>query len=179
MKRLFVRHIAVGVLLTGASLAHATLPMGQSAPVVEFKGDAGGTVDGKAWSSANLASAGKVHLLVYSTVGEKDTNNEATEAIHNAEFPKDKFATVAVINMKSSWQPNFLIDKAIKEKQARYTTTTYVRDLNRALVEQWKLADKSNNILVFDKAGKVVFSVDGKLSKEQQESLMSTIRSSL
>jgi predicted transcriptional regulator len=160
-------------------MCYATLPLGATAPVLEIHGDDGGTVAGAAWSSKDFATAGKVHMVVNSTVGEKDTNNETTEAIKKEDFPEDKFSTVAVINMASSWQPNFMIDRALDEKQQQYKRTLYVRDKKNAAQKGWKLADKSNNIVLFDKTGKVVFSVDGKLSKEEREKLLSTIRESI
>jgi uncharacterized protein len=168
--------LLAGICLISASLAQASLPIGQVPPEIELSGSNGGTISGEAWSSKSLATAGKVHMVVYSTASEKDANNDAAEAVKKEDFPTDKFASIAVVNMKSSWQPNYFIDKAIKSKQEQFPKTLYVRDLNRVLVDKWKLADKSNDIVVFDKTGKVVFSVDGALSAKQKDELLAVIK---
>jgi predicted transcriptional regulator len=163
-------------LTTLASSAYAVLTEGQVAPLLELTGKAGGTVDGKAWSSKDFETAGKVHLLVYTNVGEKDTNNATTEAIQAAKPDRNKFASVAIINMAGSWlTPNFMIDKSLKEKQEKYPHTTYVRDMDRAVVKQWKLADGENCVALFDKNGKVLFSKDGKLTAAEKDKVVKTI----
>ncbi len=168
-----IRHICLFIAASFAPLATASLPLGQLAPELELKGESGSTINEEAWSSKSLT--GKVHMLVYSTVGAKDLNNETTEAIKKAEFSKDAFASIAVINMKSSWQPNFMINRALTAKQKEYPNTLYVRDLQNVLVKQWSLADHSNDLVLFDKTGRVVFSVDGELKKEQREELLKLI----
>ena len=51
--------------------------------------------------------------------------------------------------------------------------------MEKILVEQWGLADDSNDALIFDREGKVVFSVDGQLNTLQIEEMLQTIRKNL
>lgn len=173
------RKLAFFFLCLNPHFAQAVLPTGQ-APEKEItlQGKEGGRLDDSPWSSKELT--GKVHMLVYSAPSEKDTNDQATKAVKKAvdagDIPRAKFASVAVVNMAASAWPNWMISNAIKKKQKQYPDTTYVKDINKTLVKTWNLADDSNDIVVFDAAGKVLFSVDGKLSEAQIKELIEAIK---
>ena len=47
------------------------------------------------------------------------------------------------------------------------------------LVEAWKIADDSSDVLAFDKQGKLVFRKDGKLSPEDIQKLTKAIKDNL
>jgi YtfJ family uncharacterized protein len=157
--------------------AWAGAEMGQVPPQVELKDNLGGRLDGKPWSSDELK--GKVHVLFYVDPDEKDTNNETSEALDKEKFPKEKFQSVAVINMAATFMPNFLISSSLKEKQEKYPRTLYLRDYKKVLVQQWKLADDSSDILALDKSGKVIFRKDGKLTPEEIQKLLKVIKENL
>jgi YtfJ family uncharacterized protein len=110
---------------------------------------------------------------------EKDTNNEASEALDKEKFPAEKFQSVAVINMAATWMPNFAISMSVEEKQKRYPRTIYVRDYKKVLVNAWQVADDSSNILAFDRQGKLIFRKDGKLTAEDIQKLIKAIRDNL
>ena len=153
------------------------IEMGQVPPKVELKEKVGGRLDGTAWSSEELK--GKVHVLFYVDPDEKDTNNEASEALDKEKFPAEKFQSVAIINMAATWMPNFAISMSIEDKQKRYPRTIYVKDYKKVLVEAWKIADDSSNILAFDKQGKLIFRKDGKLGPGDIQKLIQTIKDNL
>jgi len=154
-----------------------SIDMGQVPPKVELKEKLGGRLDGKPWSSDELQ--GKVHVIFYVDPDEKDTNNPASEALDKEKFPSDKFQSVAIINLAATWLPNFAINSALKEKQERYPKTIYVRDYKKVLVQAWKIADDSSNVLAFDKKGILIFRKDGKLSAEEIQKLIKVIRENL
>jgi hypothetical protein len=110
---------------------------------------------------------------------EKDTNNDASEAIDKEKFQAEKFQAVAIINMAATFMPNFLISSSLKEKQEKYPRTLYLRDYKKVIVQEWKLADDSSDILAFDKSGKVVFRKDGKLTAEEIQKLIKVIKDNL
>jgi len=165
----------LAVFLTG-QVAHA-LEIGEIPPKIELKEKLGGRLDGKPWSSDELQ--GKVYVLFYVDPDEKDTNNDASEALDREKFPDDKFQSVGIINMAATWLPNFAISSALKDKQKRYPRTIYVRDYKKVLVNAWKIADDSSNVLAFDKKGKLIFRKDGKLSPEEIQTLIKVIRDHL
>jgi len=155
----------------------AELEIGQVPKTIELKDELGGRLDGSPWSSGELK--GKIHVLFYVDPDEKDLNNEASEALKNENFPLEKFQSFAIINMAATWLPNFAISSSLKEKQKRYPTTIYIRDYKKILVKEWKLSDDNNNIMVFDKLGKLIFRKDGKLNSGDIKKLIQVIREHL
>jgi uncharacterized protein len=153
------------------------IELGEVPPKVELQEKLGGRLDGTAWSSDELK--GKVHVLFYVDPDEKDTNNDASEALDKEKFPVEKFQSVAIINMAATWMPNFAISMSIEEKQKRYPRTIYVRDYKKVLVDAWKIADDSSDVLAFDKQGKLLFRKDGKLSPEDIQKLLKAIKDNL
>lgn len=157
--------------------AAQAVEIGEIPPKVELKEKLGGRLDGKPWSSEELQ--GKVNVLFYVDPDERDTNNDATEALLKEKFPEDKFQSFGIINMAATWLPNFVISSGLKEKQKRYPTTIYVRDYKKVLVNTWKIADDSSDVLVFDKKGRLIFRKDGKLTAEEIQTLIKVIRDHL
>lgn len=157
-----------------AQIAWAGIEMGQVPPGVELKDKLGGRLDGTPWSSDELK--GKIFAIFYVDPDEKDLNNDASEALKAANFPKDKFQSYAIINMAATWLPNFAISSALKEKQERYPDTIYIRDYKKVLVERWEISDNNSDVLAFDKEGRLIFRKDGKLNQEDIKELLKAIR---
>ena len=164
--------LLVILLFLGGNL-FSTLPVGKVPAKLTLSDKDGGRIDGTAWSSSELV--GKVWVLVYADPDESDLNEAATEALKAKDYPEAVYSSVAVINMAATWKPNFLINTILKGKQKKYTKTTYVRDMNKVLVNTWGLADDSNDILVFDSNGTVIFSFDGQLGASDIEHMISLI----
>jgi YtfJ family uncharacterized protein len=168
------------ILVLGACLipqAAQAVEIGEIPPKVELKEKLGERLDGKPWSSEELR--GKVHVLFYVDPDEKDTNNDASEALDKEKLPGDKYQSVGIINMAATWLPNFAISSSLKDKQKRYPRTIYVRDYKKVLVNAWKIADDSSNVLAFDKQGKLIFRKDGKLTTEDIQKLIKSVRDHL
>jgi YtfJ family uncharacterized protein len=153
------------------------IEMGETPPKVELKEKLGGRLNGEPWSSEELQ--GKVHVIFYVDPDEKDTNNDASEALDKENFSRDKFQSIGIINMAATWLPNVAITSSLKDKQKRYPKTIYVRDYKRVLVKAWQIADDSSNVLAFDKKGKLIFRKDGKLTAEEIQTLIKVIRDQL
>ena len=176
-----MKHLAKGLIFVFAAfLINQTvqaIEMGETPPTVELREKLGGRLDGKPWSSEELR--GKVHVLFYVDPDEKDTNNDASEALDKEKLPGDKYQSVGIINMAATWLPNFAISSSLKDKQKRYPRTIYVRDNKKVLVNAWKIADDSSNVLAFDKQGKLIFRKDGKLTTDEIQRLIKAIRDHL
>jgi len=179
--RLVMKYLVKGLIALLALLminqAAQAVEIGEIPPKVELKEKLGGRLDGKPWSSEELQ--GKVYVLFYVDPDEKDTNNDASEALDREKFSSDKFQSVAIINMAATWLPNFAISSSLKEKQKRYPTTIYVRDYKKVVVNVWKIADDSNDVLAFDKQGRLIFRKDGKLTEGDIKMLIGVIRDHL
>jgi YtfJ family uncharacterized protein len=176
-----MKHLVTGFIFVLAIFlinpSAQAIELGEIPPNIELKEKLGGPLDGAPWSSAELQ--GKVYVLFYVDPDEKDTNNEASDALDREKFPSEKFQTVGIINMAATWLPNFAISSALKDKQKRYPETTYVRDYKKVLVNAWKIADDSSNVFAFDKKGKLIFRKDGKLTAEEIRTLIKVIRDHL
>jgi len=176
-----VKHwLKVLIFLSAALLINQpvwALEFGEPPPKVELKEKLGGRLDAKPWSSDELQ--GKLSIIFYVSPDEKDTNNPASEAVDKEKFPADRFRSYGIVNMAASMLPNFIINSALKEKQERYPRTIYVRDYNKVLVHAWKIADHSSNVMVFDEKGNLIFRKDGKLTAEEIQKLIKTIRDNL
>jgi hypothetical protein len=172
--------ILIGIMVVAVFLmnpAAQALTLGETPPKVELKEKLGGRLDGKPWSSDELQ--GKVHVLFYVDPDEKDTNNPASEALNKENFPTEKFQSFGIINMAATWLPNFAISSSLEEKQKRYPKTIYVRDYKKVLVNAWKIADDSSDVLAFDKKGNLIFHKDGKLNAEEIQKLIKAIKDNL
>jgi YtfJ family uncharacterized protein len=176
-----MKHFIKGLILVLAvfflNQSAQAIDMGKVPPKVELKEKLGGRLDGKPWSSDELQ--GKVSVLFYVDPDEKDTNNEASEALNKEKFPDDKYQSFGIINMAATWLPNFAISSALKDKQKRYPKTIYVRDYKKVLVKAWNIADDSSDVLAFDKKGVLIFRKDGKLTEAEIQTLLKVIREHL
>ena len=166
----------VFLLLFGGNL-FSTLPVGPTPELLTLSGKDGGRVDGTDWSSAELVD--KVWVLVYADPDESDLNDAATEALKAKDYPDEFYNSVAIINMSATWKPNFLINTILKGKQKKYPNTVYVRDMKKALVAKWGLADDSNDIVVFGPNGNVLFAQDGQLGPEAIAEMLTIIDSEI
>jgi predicted transcriptional regulator len=81
--------------------------------------------------------------------------------------------------MAATWLPNFAISSKLKKKQKAYPRTTYVRDYKKVVVEAWKIADDNNDVLAFDKKGRLIFRKDGKLNPDDIQKLLQAVRENL
>ncbi len=171
-----VKRIAALLALV-SSFAFAAPPLGEKPKSVKLEKGEGGRVTGEAWSSDELT--GKVFVLFYVDPDFSDLNNAASEALKAEKFPKEKYQSLAVINMAATWLPNFAIDGKLKAKQKDYPDTIYVRDLHRALVKDWKLADDNNDVIAFDQEGKIIFAHEGKLDDAKIKQLLEVIKSKM
>ncbi len=173
-----MKHFMIGLILVFAGVflnqSAQAIEMGKIPPKAELKEKLGGRLDGTPWSSEELQ--GKLSVIFYVDPDEKDTNNDASEALNKQKYPEDKYQSFGIINMAATWMPNFAISSALKDKQKRYPKTIYVRDYKKVLVQAWNIADDSSDVLVFDKNGALIFRKDGKLSAADIQMLLKVIR---
>ncbi len=162
------------LFLSGALSA---LTLGQTPPKVVLQGKTGGKVDGTPWSSQMLQ--GKVHVLFYVDPDKRDLNEPFSEALKARNFPHDRYTSVAIVNMAATWMPNFAIEMKLKAKQKKYPHAVYVKDKKKVLVKKWALKDNDSDILVFDKAGRLIYQHAGRLHDDQIRQVLKLIENHL
>lgn len=173
MKRLVLGCALALLPLTGFSAP----TVGEQLPTVTLSDKNGGLVAGGSWSSEELKD--KVHVMFYVDPDEKDLNDHVSDALKQEDFPKEKYGSVAVINMAATGIPNFLINRSLKSTQKKFPDTVYVKDMRKVLVEKWGVDDDNNDVLVFAPDGQLVFYQAGKLSDDDVKELIDTIKTHL
>lgn len=153
------------------------LEIGQIPPKVMLDGETGGKVSGGAWDSSSLKD--KISVIFHVAPAEKDLNKAATDALKDAQLDRSKYQSYAIVNMAASNWPNFVIASKLKASQEEFPHTIYVKDIKKALVTQWKVADHSNSVIVLGKDEKVLFHHDGKLEQSKIDEMMEIIRKNI
>ena len=158
-----MKKIVLIAMMIMSSLSAITV--GEIPKEVTIEGKNGACISDEPWHSTMLKD--KVYVLFYVDPDEKDTNNDFSEALKKQPYDLNKFGTVAIINLKATWLPDFAIESSLKSKQQEYPNTTYVKDKSKYLVKEWGLADDSSDIALFAKDGKLLYHYSGKLDKEE------------
>lgn len=156
--------IPVLFLLFCVSLS-AELPLYQKPSLFELSGSCGGRLDETPWSSRELRD--KVTALYYIDPDKADLNEPLFTALKTENFPKEKIQAVAIINMKATWLPNAILTMILRRKQKKYSFTTYVKDNCKLGIRTWHFNDHSSDVLLFNRQGEVIYSVDGMLTDTQ------------
>jgi len=143
------------------SLSLSAVELGSTLPNITLDGDKGGKVTGGAWSSGSLV--GKVHLVFYVDPDESDLNDALSDAVKAAEPDRDRFASVAIINMAATWKPNFAIQSVLEGKQEKFPHTIYVKDMDKHIIDAWGVADDNNDIILLNKSGKIIYVHEGEV----------------
>jgi predicted transcriptional regulator len=172
MKRLLMM-----ALLGAAPVAAANPGVGEKPAPVTISGEEGGRVDGQAWSSDMIKD--KAFAFFYVDPDAKDINGDMEQALKAEAFPKERYGSIAVINMDATWLPNAAIASSLKSKQEEFPEVTYVKDLKKKLVTAWKMKDDDYDVLVFAPDGKVVFSRSGQLSKADIAEMIAAIKANM
>jgi uncharacterized protein len=169
----FLKCLVPVLLLFVVSPVWAGLEVGQPPKPVSLEDKLGGHLDGRPWSSEEFK--GKVSVVFYVDPDESDLNDDASEALKAARFPREHYQSFAIINMAATWLPNRAISSRLKKKQEEFPDTIYVRDYKKVLVQEWGIADDNNNVLAFDRDGVLIFRKDGKLEEAEILQLVQAI----
>lgn len=169
----FLTFMIVFVSITVTSNGWSAFESGAKLEELKLEGDAGGHLDGKAWSSKSMI--GKIAIFFYVDPDEKDKNEELSEALKKRDFSREHVNSYALINMAATWLPNFAISSSLKSKQEKYPTTIYLKDYDKKGVRKWGLADDENNIVIFDPKGEVLFSKFGQVDSNEIKKVLSLI----
>jgi len=159
------------------SLSLSAVEIGNTLPSITLDKDKGGLVTGGAWNSSELT--GKVHLLFYVDPDESDLNNALSDAVKESEPDRSKFASVAIINMAATWKPNFAIQSVLEGKQEKFPHTTYVKDMDKHIIEAWGVADDNNDIILLDKDGNIIYFHEGEVDEAGIKKILTLIKENM
>ncbi|MBF0297684.1 MAG: transcriptional regulator [Oligoflexia bacterium] len=174
---LYLVLLSLSLSLSLSPLFAAELKIGEIPKEIKLEGELGGRVDGTAFSTSEIK--GKVYTIMYVDPDEKDINQNLEVALKAENFPKDRYGSIAIINMDATWKPNVFINSALKEKQQKFPNTIYVKDIKKSLVKEWNMADDAYDVLTFNKEGRLLFSKSGKFTDEDIAKLITIIKDAL
>ncbi len=160
-----------------ATVSTFALNLGEIPKEVTLSGEDGGRVDGTEWNSNMLRD--KLYVLFYVDPDKKDDNEAFIDALHEKNYDKEKYGSVAIINLKATWLPNFAIEQKLKSKQEEFPHTIYAKDKTKFLVQEWGLVDDASNVLIFDKEGKLIYQHNGLMEKDEMQSVFELIEKNL
>jgi len=160
-----------------SSLTVFALNIGKIPKEITLSDENGGLVNGSAWDSSMLRD--KVFVMFYVDPDKKGDNDKFIDALHQKNYDLKKYASIAIINLKATWLPNFAIEKKLQDKQKEFPHTIYAKDKTKYLVKEWGLADDSANVLIFSKKGKLLYQHTGTMSREEMEKAFRLIESHL
>lgn len=121
----------------------------------------GGYVTGGDFKDTHMR--GKIQVVMFADPDESERGealNEAIKAIRDS-FPEGTYQSYAIINMKATWKPDWIIGKILASKQEKYPTTKFIKDKSFITVEGWKLKNDSYECLVVDENGIVLHRQEG------------------
>jgi len=159
------------------SLSLSAVELGNTLPSITLDEDKGGRVAGGAWTSSELQ--GKVHLVFYVDPDESDLNEALSDAVKASEPDRSKFASVAIINMAATWKPNFAIQSVLEGKQEKFPHTTYVKDMDKHVIEAWGIADDNNDIILLNKSGKIIYIHEGEVDADGIKKVIKLIQENM
>ena len=152
--------------------------IGEIPKSVTIEGENGGIVkDSSSWHSSLIKD--KVYVMFYVDPDEKDTNSHFVQALKDKKYDRDKYGSIAMINLAATWKPNFVIEALLAKKQEEFPHTIYVKDKKSVLVNEWKLADNASNILLFSKNSELLFYKSGKMSDSDMLKIFKLIEDNL
>ena len=170
-----MKKILITTLFT--TLSTFALTLGDVPKEITLSGENGSLVDGTEWHSTMLKD--KVYVLFYVDPDKKGDNEAFINALHEKNYDREKYGSVAIINLKATWLPNFAIEKKLKSKQEEFPNTLYGKDKTKYLVQEWELVDDASNVLIFDKKGKVIYQYSGKIESNEMQEIFALIEENL
>lgn len=170
--------LILGLTMAGSGFAQSSLKMGESLPAVTLKGEDGEIVkNGEPWTSASVK--GKITMICYVDPDEADLNNALTARLQEEKFDLDKFQSVAIVNMASTWKPNMVISSVLKGKQEEFPHTLYVKDYKKNLIKAWGLQDDTFHVILLDKNGQLILDKAGKFSQADIEAFVQLVKAKM
>lgn len=135
------------------------LQVGSTIPTVEVMPKNGGYVSGGTFNSTDFL--GQVNTVMFVDPDKSDDGKALNDAIKKAADSKiidrDKMKSFALIDLKSTWKPNFIIASILNGKQKKFPKTNFVKDDNHIIKNAWDMSEDTYTCIIIDKEGTVLF----------------------
>lgn len=115
----------------------------------------------------------KNYLVNYVDPDERGLNEGVMDRL---ELLNLQSGSIAIINLEATWIPNVLLESLLKKNQEKHPRTIFVKDKNKELVSFWNLEDDNSNTLVLNEEHKILFKKSGKLSGEDERTIIKLLK---
>ena len=150
---------------------------GAKPPELRLDGENGGKLDGTPWDYRHYL--GRIHLIFYVDPDERSDGEYLEEALDAQKFKIEQVDSSALINMKATALPNFMIGITLSAKQKKFPTTTYGKDFTKYLVKEWGLKDDAYNFIILNQKGELIYRKSGKPNPEEIAAIIELIKKNL
>ncbi len=168
--------IAFSMMISRTGFA-GELKVGSLPPEAKLDGEDGGKLDGTVWDYKN--HFGKIHLIFYVDPDEKGDGEELEDELKAQKFPLDQVGSSAVVNMKATALPNFMIGMTLSSKQKKFPSTTYAKDFTKHMVGEWGLKDDAYNFIILNQKGELLYRKLGKPTPDEIRAIIELIKKNL
>lgn len=136
--------------------------------------------DSQTWSTDQLK--GKVHTVQYMAgrSSAKALNQAFIDALKKEKLDRQQYQTTTIINLDDTvFGTTTLVKNRAEASKKEYYWSSIVLDQDGKAREAWDLKEKSSAIMIVDRDGKVLFAKDGKMSDQDIQIALKTIKNAL
>ena len=178
--------LAIIFIATVSPLAQANnIHVGTSLPAVTVVNNGelilkNNSINYQPWDSTKLT--GKVHIImaIAGRSSAKKINSALVNAISAAHFPKEEYQTITIINQDDAiWGTAHFVKSAAEENKNKYPWSSIVLDCNGIVQKIWDLKKENSAIIVINKNGRVIFSHEGELNRQQIKQVITLVKKNI
>lgn len=182
----FLKSCILGLsLAVSCSAFAANVKVGQSLPSVTVSKAGEMMVQNDAityqtWASESMQGKVRVIQAIAGRSGAKAMNEPLTTAITAAKFDPANYQTTTIVNQSDSiWGTGSFVKSSAESSKKEFSWSSVVLDENGVAAKVWALAPENSAIIVQDKAGKVLYFKEGKLSDSEIEQVLNLVKAQL
>ncbi|KIM10935.1 MAG: hypothetical protein KU37_07410 [Sulfuricurvum sp. PC08-66] len=151
-----MRTLLLFVLSLGSAMA---LTLDSPIPAVTIPVEKGGYVAGGAFATADFV--GQTSILMFVDPDNGDEGKNMNEAIKTARVAgrirREDYKSFVLIDMASTWKPNFAIASALESKQKEFPYTRFIKDSESITSKAWGIEEGGYTCIILDAQGVVRF----------------------
>lgn len=176
--------ILLAALIPSISFA-SNIKTGETLPgvTVTNKGELvlkGKTISYQSWRSTKLTGKMRIVFAIAGRSSAKELNAPLVAAISAAKFPENEYQTTTIINQNDAiWGTGGFVKSATEDSKREYPWSSIVLDSNGIVQKTWNLKKENSAVFVVNKAGKVIFAKEDKLTPSEIKEVISLVNNNL
>jgi len=132
------------------------------------------------WESNSLRGKIRVIHHMAGRASAKEIGDPWIMALRKANFPKNKFQTVTIINIDDSiFGTGRIVASKTKDNAIDNPASVFVTDDDSTARKKWGLKEENFAVIIIDKKGKVLKFKEGKMSSREIKAFLKIIKSKM